>query len=1005
MKGSETRLLNFMEGADKRYIIPVYQRSYDWRREHCKQLYDDLVKVVKQDRQSHFFGSIVAAVSGEGSKIEYQIIDGQQRLTTVTLLLLAMRDLISRGLVSSLEARLDQQIEQRWLLSPWASTDDRIKLRPVKTDREAFARLFSNPEDYDQSSNLTHNYNYFYEELQKQAVPIDELYSAIGKLEVICITLDPGDDAQLIFESLNSTGLALDEGDKIRNYILMGQPLPMQTHLYEKYWLPIENCTEGDVSAFVRDYLSIKQQTTPTIKAVYRDFKVFSERFGTDIEALLKDMHDYARLYKKLLTCKSELGMSALDDCLYRMKRLEITVTRPFLMEVLRLCREGALSAKDALQVFLIVETYLFRRNICEVPTNALNKIFLLLNREILRFDGTTEKYVDKLSYILQSKRDSGRFPVDEEFSAALAAKQVYLMRGRYKEYMFERFENFGTVEVKDVYTLLDNGTYSIEHVMPQHLTPGWTRELGSDYAQIHAAWQHRLANLTLTGYNPHLSNATFIEKRDDPEGGYRASGLRMNQELARLDHWTLPELEARSETMVKYACDKIWAYPKTEFVPAKRELDSCTLGDENIDLTGRAVQRYIFSGAEQPVSSWAELFERVVRSLHSNDKSVLYSLAASSSSDGATAYISNKPDSFRSPLQIDDGLYAEKNISTNIKLNILRRLFTLYGIDPDELAFYLRDADNKLSDGSMAKKRFEYWTYALPSIQTKNINTGSFSNVNPGNSNNLSGYFGIAGISIRCVANFDCARVELVISGSDINENQETFDLLARHKNSIESALGAKLNWVRAGESKSSIISYSLRNVSVANEADWPAMAKFHAEWSERLCSAILPYIEDESDPKTRLRHISSALRRWALNRPEIKLSLSKSGRTYTRFTTETMSGLLPNTNGALSDWNTPNCYFYEIVNRSGDNVHIQLSFSAQNLSGECRARCERIDALSHDEPMPPDWQWRIAFKTESVAVEDPIDETTLFSGLDRCLGEVLAFEAKIVKQAGIQP
>lgn len=1000
MKGSETRLLNFMEGADKRYIIPVYQRSYDWRKEHCKQLYDDLVKVVKQDRPSHFFGSIVAAVSGGGSKIEYQIIDGQQRLTTVTLLLLAMRNLIAKKLVSSREDRLDQQIEQRWLLSPWASEDDRIKLRPVKTDRDAFNRLFGDSEDYDQSSNLTHNYNYFYEELQKQVVPIDDLYAAIGKLEVICITLDPGDDAQLIFESLNSTGLALDEGDKIRNYILMGQSLPMQTHLYEKYWLPIENCTEGDVSAFVRDYLSIKQQMTPTIKAVYRDFKAFAESLDSDVETLLKDMLDYARLYKKLLTCKSELGESALDDCLYRMKRLEITVTRPFLMEVLRLCREGKLNAKDVLRVFLIVETYLFRRNICEVPTNGLNKIFLSLNREVLRYDGTTERYVDKLSYALQSKRDSGRFPDDEAFAAALASKQVYLMRGRYKEYMFERFENFGTVEVKDVYTLLDNGTYSIEHIMPQHLTPRWTRELGSDYAQIHAAWQHRLANLTLTGYNPHLSNATFIEKRDAPEGGYRSSGLRMNQHIAQLDRWTLPELEARSEAMVKYARDKIWAYPKTDYVPAKRELDTCTLGDEDYDLTGRSVQRYSFSGAEQPVSSWTELFERVVRVLHSNDKSVLYSLAASKASDNVAIYVSSTTSDLRSPLQIDDDLYVEKNTSTSTKLNILRRLFALYGIDPDELVFYLRDVDSKAADNGMAEKRFGYWEYALPAIQLQNIDNGSFSNVRPGNFNTLAGSLGIVGVFIRCVANFDCARVEFVIYGSDVSENQKAFDILVSHKDDIESQLNAELNWVRAGESKASVISRTMGNVSVTNETDWPIMAKFHAEWSERLACVMLPYLEDAADPKTHLHHIAGALRRWAISRPGVKLSIAKSVRTCTRFTTDEMSKILPDTPDALSGWNTPNHYFYEIVNRSGESVYIQLSLSAQGITDELRTKCEHIDSICHSDPIPADWQWRIAFKTSSVPVADPIDEAALFSGLDKCLEEIRSFEREAAKQ-----
>ena len=247
-----------MEGADKRYVIPVYQRKYDWKYENCHQLYDDLKKIVTDDRDSHFFGSIVSAVVPNGSKIEYHIFYGQKRLTTITLLLLALCNLIAQGKVTTNEGKLDEQISQRFLISPWASEDDKIKLRPVKSDREALAKLFGDKEDYDRSSNLTINYQFFYDMVMKEEVPVADLYGAIGKLEIISITLDQGDNAQLIFESLNSTGLALTEGDKIRNYVLMGLPAQDQTKYYDTYWAKIEKCTANNVSGFVRDYLSIK---------------------------------------------------------------------------------------------------------------------------------------------------------------------------------------------------------------------------------------------------------------------------------------------------------------------------------------------------------------------------------------------------------------------------------------------------------------------------------------------------------------------------------------------------------------------------------------------------------------------------------------------------------------------------------------------------------------------------------------------------------------------------
>ena len=695
MKGSEAKMTGFMEGADKRYIIPVYQRKYDWKLENCRQLYSDLKKIVLEGRSSHFFGSIVSSVVPVGSRLEYHIIDGQQRLTTVTLLLLAMRNLIAQQKLVSQSGRLDEQIAQRFLISPWAAADDQIKLRPVKGDREALARLFGDAEDFDPASNLTHNYRFFCDMLLKESISIDELYAAIGKLEIISITLDHDDNAQLIFESLNSTGLALEEGDKIRNYILMGLNPREQNSYYDTYWTKIEKCTGNDVSSFVRDYLSIKEQVTPTLNTVYHAFKIYADGIRKPITTLLDDLLRYARLFEKLRTCKSSLGEKRLDDCLYRMSRLDIGVTRPFLMEVLRLNQDGKLSSQDVLTVFLTTEDYLFRRNICEVPTNALNKIFLMLNKEILRYDGTTENYVEKFVYALLSKRESGRFPDDEEFSTALAAKQVYLMRGKYKAYLFERLENHGTIETKDVYTHLDNKVYTIEHIMPQHLTPAWTRALGPNSAEIHSTWLHRLANLTLTGYNPNLSNKTFAEKRDAEEGGYKASGLKMNQKIAQKETWGLAELEERNHELVALAL-KIWPFPQSGFVPAEKEFDFCTLDDEDVNLTGRSIAKYSLQNVEQPVSSWSSMFEQVVKFLHEKDKSVLFELVHAPDEDSSlSAILSGTDDGLRIPLKIDDGIYIEKNTSTAYKISLLRRLFARYEMNPADLVFYLKDTDS----------------------------------------------------------------------------------------------------------------------------------------------------------------------------------------------------------------------------------------------------------------------------------------------------------------------
>ena len=990
-----------MEGADKRYIIPVYQRKYDWKLENCRLLYDDLKKIITDYRGSHFFGSIVSSVVPNGSKIEYHIIDGQQRLTTVTLLLLAMRNLIAKGIISSGEGKLDEQISQRFLIAPWAKEDDRIKLRPVKSDREALERLFGDEEDYDNSSNLTINYRFFCDTLLKQEVPVDDLYTAVGRLEIISITLDPGDNAQLIFESLNSTGLALTEGDKIRNFILMGLPPTEQNHFYDSYWAKIEKCTGNDVSGFVRDYLSIKQQSTPTINNVYRVFKSYAEDLKLPVETLLEDLLRYARFYEKLLICKSGLKEKRLDDCLYRMARLEIVVIRPYLMEVLRLNQDGKLSVDDVLRIFLITENYLFRRNICDVPTNALNKVFLTLNREILRFDNTADNYVAKLIYVLLSKRESSRFPDDAEFCTALANKQVYQMRGKYKAYLFERFENYGTIETKDVYTHLDNNVYTIEHIMPQHLTPAWTEALGADYAEIHETWLHRLANLTLTGYNPGLSNKSFAEKRDAEESGYKASGLKMNQKIASKTSWGLAELQERNDEMVALA-KKIWSYPETDFKPSEKEYDSCTLDDENIDLTGRDISKYSLQNIEQIVSSWTDMFEHVIKYLHQKDKSVLAGLAYKTGVNSEIAsYVSKSENGLRSALKIDENIYIEKNTSTAIKISILRRLFALYGVDPMDLVFFLKDTEGeKAAEAGRFEIRKRYWTFALPVIQKQNLHRGTFGNSKPSTSNLVYGSFGISGFHVICAANFDCARVDFFMENSNAAQNKKAYDILFSHKEEIEEALGIIPVWNRYDEGKASWLSYSLTGVSISNESDWQRMAAFHAEWSDKFCEVILPYLRSDNRADKRLADLARTLRDWAINREDVNVNLAKCTQMYTRFTTDNMSGILPDIYGVPSGWKTDNHYFYEIVNVTGNSFYIKFVISSHNANEGFLATCEKINQLYPAKSRKGNWQWRTHFKTTTIFIDDDASQDEIFARLDDCFKEVLAFEAELKRR-----
>lgn len=844
MKGSEAKLVSYMQGADKRFIIPVYQRNYDWREENCKQLYDDLISIVRNQRNSHFFGSIVS-VHNDGEFNEYLIIDGQQRLTTISLLMLAMYNLIKAGIIVPEQSNLADKIYKTYLIDEWQDDETRIKLKPVKNDHKAFACLFKKADEYIQNSNLTINYKYFYNRIQKEEISVDALYSAITKLEIINITLNKEDNPQLIFESLNSTGLALSEGDKIRNYILMGLPTKLQNQYYEEYWNKIEIHTNYDVSMFVRDYLSVKQQAIPSMNRIYVTFKAYVEEKQIETQPLLENLLKYAEYYKILL--KGHTEDKQLNACIYRLNRLETTITRPFFLEVLRLYKEGPLSLNDVRSVFLYTESYLFRRSICDLPTNALNKIFLMLHREIIRYDGSDTDYVEKFKYALLAKTDRGRFPLDDEFVDALATKPIYLMNIKNKAYILERYENYGIVEDKDIYRHLDEGTYSIEHIMPQNLTPAWVTALGEDYEEIHETWLHRLANLTLTGYNSKYSNNPFLEKRD-MEKGFKESGLRLNTWIAKQDKWTLNELEERCGMLTEKALT-IWETPKTEYKPAEKQLDSYSLEDD-VDLSGRELLRFGYKNTEQPVDSWITMVEQILKMLHAEDKSILTRLAHTNNPDEElNDYVSNNPADLRGALQIDQDIYIERNTSTNTKISMLRKFFKAYNANPEELIFYLKDQneDKKAKEaGTRFELRRKYWALALEYLKLAHEKDGAYKNVNTSKEYWINGYIGISGFHLTCYAKMTSASIDLILEKADRELNKEVYDYLYSHKNEIEQKLGITLNWWRFDEGKSSYVDYTLNGVGISDESSWTQMAKFHTEWSRKFYDVFVPLLQE---------------------------------------------------------------------------------------------------------------------------------------------------------------
>lgn len=697
MTGTEAKLIDLLNGSKVRLCIPVYQRSYDWETAQCQQFLDDLCSLTGPNaRSSHFFGCITCIEVSKMPYTERWIVDGQQRLTTVILFLLALIHLLKNDeKTSQFDGQASQIMDTCLLWEKGRTLDERIKLLPIKSDQAALRALYEDsPVDY--NSKLTLSYDFFCKQLKQGKQSVEELYKALEKLEVVAITLDgKRDDPQRVFESLNSTGMPLSEGDKIRNFLLMGLDPARQEDYYARYWTKIEADVQGHLDAFFRDYLSVKLRKATRQDALYPTFKNFArEQIGPsgDPKALLEDLRDYAGDFKRILTATSGLDDWELDGSLLRLNRLEVTPVRPFLLTLFRNHAQGNLPKNDLKRSVEMAEAYICRRALCEVPSNALNKVFLSLDAEVRRYDASVP-YAERLAYALSSREGSSRLPDDAALRDKLATRDIYSMRRQMRGILFERLECGRSRETKHVYEQLDkpNGC-SIEHVMPQELTPAWRETLGPDAENIHLEWRHRLANLTLTAYNSKLSNRSFREKRDGQDG-YRDSRFYLNAWIAQQETWGLDELKARAKQMADRVLE-VWPMPETTFVPAEKPEEARTLDDDPAQFTSRAVCRFQFRGETVPVTSWAALFGEVTLILYRQDARPLRRLLQDAASETPLKRtFSATGTDLRTPKQLTEGLFFENNSSTEHKLLRLRELLDLYHADRDDLTFYLRPA------------------------------------------------------------------------------------------------------------------------------------------------------------------------------------------------------------------------------------------------------------------------------------------------------------------------
>ncbi len=579
MKATEANLLEFIKKSNQ-FSIPIYQRIYSWTENECERLWDDIMKVGSNNIPSHFIGSIMYIEKGlyhVSNSEPLLVIDGQQRLTTVSLLLEALaRKIGDNEIIDGFSKR---KIKEYYLTNPLEKGDRKYKLILSQNDRDTYISIIEQkeyPKEY--SLRIKSIFEYFKDKIY--ALSEDEIKNlCIGllKLFIVDISLDRDhDNPQLIFESMNSTGKDLTQADLIRNFMLMRLDVDTQKRLYEDYWHPMEvefgqQAYTTNFDSFMRHYLTMKTGTIPKIDEVYEEFKKYFYSQKIDNEKELIELKKYAVYFCAMALDKEE--EKELKESFSDLRDLKVDVSYPFLLELYNDYKENILSKENFIEIIRLIESYVFRRAICGIPTNSLNKTFASFSKSIKK-----EKYLESVKAHFNLMTSYRRFPNDEEFVTELKYRDLYNFRSR--SYWLRRLENYDRKERVNV------NEYTIEHILPQNtnLNQDWIQALGQDWQKIQEKYVHTLGNLTLTGYNSEYSDKFFTDKRD-MKGGFKESPLKLNRELANLDTWNEETILKRSENLSLEAL-KVWKYPsldqniveeyrKKEDLPTEHSIDS----------------------------------------------------------------------------------------------------------------------------------------------------------------------------------------------------------------------------------------------------------------------------------------------------------------------------------------------------------------------------------------------------------------------------------------------
>lgn len=686
MKANETKVEDFLSSNKTQFIIPVYQRNYDWTTGQCKQLLDDILEVgTNKKMNAHFIGSIVYIHDDvyTATRIkELTIIDGQQRLTTLTLVYLVLYRLAKILKDESLE----NEISETYLINKFSPEEEKLKLRPTDNNDKALKYLLRSDEneEYSDFSKLIDNFNYYKGRITEDNYQI--ILKGLSKLMFVEVSLDrEKDDPQRIFESLNSTGLELAQADLIRNYILMGLNRRDQNKIYQNYWEVIEKLAKDEtlnvsrVSDFIRDYLTLENKNIPNKGKVYVEFKAkYPTSTLAELETNLTGIKSLVKHYNKLINPKNETDKEIQLQLEY-INRLEINVAYPFLMKVYDDFSNLIIDKPTFIKILELVQSFTWRRFILGLGTNSLNKIFMSLYDKV---DQTN--YLYSIQKSLLQRTGVQRFPKNAEVIEALKVKDVYNIKSKNRTYLLERLEHY---ENREPVIIDGNQDITVEHIFPQNPDPKWKIDLGiEEYNFIKDNYLNTIGNITLSGNNGKLGNKSFIDKRDLEGAGYKDSSLWLNKYLANIEKWDKTEIERRYDQIAERAL-KIWEFPAI-VIEDKADANEINIFEAE-DPKFKKLEYAVFFDQKIEVTQVSKLYVEVFRQLFELQPETFFTTELGAKIGLTKNPVDGNP---RQAIAINDTYYIEGNIDNIGKFEKMKQALTIFDCEDELMIKYSED-------------------------------------------------------------------------------------------------------------------------------------------------------------------------------------------------------------------------------------------------------------------------------------------------------------------------